>query len=91
MGRTFKSHSRDSDTVWVAVEEIHIPEKTWNKVMRDAGQIANMRVGFECERRMIRVVLRRRFGGGYNIEDGRHRVIAAKLAGSAFIEAIVIG
>jgi ParB-like chromosome segregation protein Spo0J len=40
---------------------------------------------------MVRVVLRPRFGGGYNIEDGRHRVIAAKQAGIAFIEAKLVG
>ena len=40
---------------------------------------------------MVRVVLRPRFGGGYNVEDGRHRVIAAKLADAGFIEALIIG
>ena len=92
MGKSFKASDRfREETVLVAVEEIHVPESTWNKVMRDAGQIDRMRADFESERRMVRVVLRRRFGGGYNIEDGRHRVIAAKLAGAGFIEAIVVG
>ena len=92
MGKSFKASVRsDEETVWVAIEEIHVPENTWMKVMRDAGQIDRMRADFESERRMVRVVLRRRFGGGYNIEDGRHRVIAAKLAGAGFIEAIVVG
>jgi len=40
---------------------------------------------------MVRVVLRPHCGGGYEVEDGRHRVIAAKLAGVGFIEAIVVG
>lgn len=92
MGKSFKASVRsDEDAVWVAVEEIHVPESTWMKVTRDAGQIDRMRADFESERVMVRVVLRRRFGGGYNIEDGRHRVIAAKLAGAGFIEAIIVG
>lgn len=81
-----------SDTVWVDLNEVHIPERTWERIMRkDRGQIANMQADFESERDMVRVVLRTRFGGGYNVEDGRHRVIAAKLAGVSHIEAIIIG
>jgi hypothetical protein len=93
MGKSFKASRRlQQETVWVALEEIHVPEKTWAKVSgRDAGQIDRMRVDFESGRSMVRVVLRHRFGGGYNIEDGRHRVIAAKLAGVAYIEAIIVG
>lgn len=93
MGKSFKASRRlHEETVWVALEEIHVPEKTWAKVSsRDAGQIDLMRADFESGRSMVRVVLRRRCGGGYNIEDGRHRVIAAKLAGVAHIEAIIVG
>lgn len=81
-----------SDTVWVDLNEVYVPEKTWERIMRkDRGQIERMRADFESERDMVRVVLRTRFGGGYNVEDGRHRVIAAKLAGVSHIEAIIIG
>lgn len=79
------------ETTMVSLDEIHVPEKTWQKVMRDRGQIERMRADFESGRNMVRVILRPRCGGGYNIEDGRHRVIAAKLAGVGFIEAMIVG
>jgi hypothetical protein len=80
------------DIVAVNLDEVYIPERTWEKIMRkDRGQVERMVADFESGRDMVRVVLRPRFGGGYNVEDGRHRVIAAKLAEMGFIEAIVIG
>lgn len=82
----------EEDTVWVALEDIYISEGTWDKLLRrDGQQIEAMRDRFERGLDMIRVVLHYRVSGGYTIEDGRHRVIAAKLAGVGFIEAIVIG
>ena len=95
MGKTYRHRDRnesDQDIVVVDVSQIHIPEKTWNNVVsQDPGQIEQMRADFESGRRMVRVVLRPRMGGGYNVEDGRHRVVAAKYAGIAFIEAVVVG
>lgn len=79
------------DIVCVPLDEIYIPDKVYNRVMRDVTQIERMRMDFERGRRMVRVVLRRRCGGGYNVEDGRHRVIAAKAAGESHIEAIIVG
>ena len=80
------------DTVFVNLEDVYVPQRTWDKIMRkDRGQIERMRSDFESERVMVRVVLRPRCGGGYNVEDGRHRVIAAKLAEAGFIEAIIVG
>lgn len=79
-------------TVWVALDEIYISDATWEKLLRrDGQQIDDMRDRFERNLDMVRVVLHYRAGGGYTIEDGRHRVIAAKLADAGFIEAIVIG
>jgi len=79
-------------TVFINLDEVYITESTVQKLLdRDGGQIEQMRRDFEDGREMIRCVLRHRVGGGYNIEDGRHRVIAAKLAGICFIEAIVVG
>ncbi len=86
----YSSSCRRAETEMVPLDEIHVPEKTWLKVMRDKGQIERMRADFESGRRTVRVVLRPRFGGGYNIEDGRHRVIAARLAGVGFIEALIV-
>jgi len=89
---------RDNDcqnkeaTVWVALNEIYISDATWAKLLRrDGQQIDDMRDRFERNLDMVRVVLHRRAGGGYTIEDGRHRVMAAKLADAGFIEAIVVG
>ncbi|CAN5297937.1 hypothetical protein BH10CYA1_BH10CYA1_29010 [soil metagenome] len=79
-------------TVWVALDEIYIADATWEKLLRrDGQQIEFMRDRFEHGFEMVRVVLHHRANGGYTIEDGRHRVIAAKLASAGFIEAIVIG
>lgn len=91
MGKTVRQAQQCDDVVSIPLEEIHIPEKTIAKLHRDMAQIERMRADFESGRSMVRVVLRRRCGGGYNIEDGRHRVFAARLAGVSFIDAIVIG
>ncbi len=80
------------DIVLIDLEDVYVPERTWQKIMRkDLGQIERMLADFESDRNMVRVVLRPRFGGGYNVEDGRHRVIAAKLAEVGTIEAIIVG
>jgi hypothetical protein len=80
------------NTVWVALNECYIADNVVQHLLeRDFGQIEEMRVQFEDGKEMVRVVLRGRVSGGYNVEDGRHRVIAAKLAGMTFIEAIIIG
>lgn len=94
MGKTYKKASRferDEDTVFVPLDEIHISDSTVDKLIRrDGAQIEHMRERFECGQDMVRVVLHHRAGGGYNIEDGRHRVIAAKMAGISLIEALVV-
>jgi ParB-like chromosome segregation protein Spo0J len=91
LAKSWNKKSDDQEFVYIDVSEIYIPDKTWNNVLRDAGQIDRMRAQFESGRRHVRVILRPRFAGGYNIEDGRHRVIAAKLAGVRFIEALIVG
>ncbi|MCA9801712.1 MAG: hypothetical protein KC777_06980 [Cyanobacteria bacterium HKST-UBA02] len=101
MGKTYSKKFRHrkgnrevayDDTIFVPLSEIYISDSTWAKLMeRDHGQIEQMRKNFEDGRGMVRVVLRPRAGGGYNVEDGRHRVIAAKLADTGCIEALVVG
>jgi ParB-like chromosome segregation protein Spo0J len=88
-----RNRGRDyEDTIFVDLNDVHMPERTVERIMRkDHAQIRELRAEYESEREMVRVVLRARFGGGYNVEDGRHRVIAAKLAGCSFIEALVVG
>lgn len=89
--RRFREEAAD-DTVFVALSEVFVSDSTWNNLMkRDGAQIEAMRQDFEDGRKTVRVVLRHRAGGGYNVEDGRHRVIAAKLAGAGFVEALVVG
>lgn len=97
MGKTykrrhgFKAAAREC-TVFVHLDEIFVSDSTWRKLMeRDHGQIEQMRKDIEDGMEMVRVVLRPRVDGGYNIEDGRHRVIAAKLACAGVIEALVVG
>lgn len=86
----FKSGKREINCV--PLDEVFIPERTVERIMRkDRHQVERMIACYESESKMVRVVLRPRFGGGYNIEDGRHRVIAAKLAGIGFIEALIVG
>ena len=96
MGKSYNHRSSDEyeneNTVWVSLEEIYVSESTQAKLLaRDFHQIDEMRQHFEDGKEMVRVVLHERKGGGYNIEDGRHRVIAAKLAHAGYIEAEVIG
>ncbi len=84
--KTFKN------TQWISLDAIYISESTIAKLLaRDFHQIDAMRVRFENGQEMVRVVLHERAGGGFAIEDGRHRVIAAKLAGAGFIEAEIVG
>jgi ParB-like nuclease domain. len=98
MGKSYKKNRRDFDeavpdeTIFVSLSDVYMSDSTWAKLLdRDHGQIEEMRLQFEGGEEMVRVVLRPRFGGGYNVEDGRHRVIAAKLADVGFIEAIIVG
>lgn len=89
--RRFREEAAD-DTVFVALCEVFVSDSTWRKLIeRDGAQIEAMRQDFEDGRKAVRVVLRSRAGGGYNVEDGRHRVIAAKLAGVGCIEALIVG
>jgi hypothetical protein len=92
MSKSFNSRfSDDSENVVVVnLDDVYVPERTMQKLARDSGQIEKLRQDYESGRRMVRVVLRPRHGGGYNVEDGRHRVVAAKLARESCIEAIVI-
>jgi len=81
-----------ADVVVVALADVFMTDATIAKLLaRDAAQIERYRQAYEYSEDMVRVVLRPRVGGGYNVEDGRHRVIAAKQAGIGFIEAKLVG
>jgi hypothetical protein len=84
--------SGSGDVVVVALAEVFMTDATIAKLLaRDGAQIERYRQAYEYGEEMVRVVLRPRFDGGYNVEDGRHRVIAAKQAGIGFIEAKLVG
>lgn len=88
---TVRCHGSDVENIFVALSDIFVSEATWAKLIaRDGQQIEQYRQAYENGEEMVRVVLRPRFDGGYNVEDGRHRVIAAKLAGVGFIEAAIV-
>lgn len=102
MGKSYsgrRAHKRDASnnrghaaTSFVALADIQITDSTWEKLMaRDGQQIERYRQAYENGEDMVRVVLRPRVDGGYNVEDGRHRVIAAKQADVGFIEALIVG
>jgi len=99
MGKSFRDRRKadfddhqQMDVIVVALADVYITDATIAKLLaRDGAQIEHYRQAYEYGEDMVRVVLRPRFGGGYNIEDGRHRVIAAKQAGIAFIEAKLVG
>lgn len=92
MSKRYKNSGESRETSFVSLDEINIPERVIERIMRkDHAQIHRMRADYEAGRDMIRVVLRPRFDGGYEIEDGRHRVIAAKFAGESYIEALIVG
>ncbi len=87
-----RCHGSDFEAIFVALGDIYVSQSTFDKLMaRDSQQIEQYRQAYENGEEMVRVVLRPRFDGGYNVEDGRHRVIAAKLAGVGFIEAAIVG
>lgn len=86
------SSDHDENVSLIALADVNVPEHVIARIMRkDHAQINRMRADYESGRDMVRVILRPRCGGGYEIEDGRHRVIAAKLAGEAHIEALIVG
>jgi hypothetical protein len=94
MGKSYKRYSEEEfeRTVWISLADIHIPDSTVAKLLaRDFHQIDEMRQRFENGESVFRVVLHERASGGFYIEDGRHRVIAAKLANVGFVEAEVVG
>lgn len=84
-----KNKKKAQDTLWVSLADIVIPEKTKASVERDITQLEKMRRDFESQKQMVPVVLRRRYDDLYTVEDGRHRVLAARLAGESHIEAII--
>jgi hypothetical protein len=91
MSSTSRRNRQDSDDeAWIALDEVNCPEKMRTKLLAsDRGQIEKMRQRYELGLPMIPVILRPLCQGGYQIEDGRHRVVAALLAEQRFINALI--
>jgi len=90
MSKYHASHG-NRERRFVALEEIHIRDKVIKRLLnRDYHQIDAMRASFEEGRDDVEVVLHPRVGGGFSVEDGRHRVIAAMLAGVGGLEADIV-
>lgn len=91
MSKSSRRKREDSDCeLWIALDEVNCPEKMQAKLLAsDCGQIEQMRQQYELGLAMTPVILRPLLGGGYQIEDGRHRVVAALLAEQRFINALL--
>lgn len=75
----------------VLISDIAMSESKIAKLYRkDHAQIEQMRYQIESGCDMMPVILHVCIGGGYTIEDGRHRFVAAKLAGTTHIDAIIV-
>lgn len=88
--RRHRSSCESENIVSICLNDIHVPEKTVEKILRrDHAQINRMRRDFEVGKPYVRVVLRWNIKGFYQVEDGRHRVIAAKQAGIGWMDAVL--
>ena len=76
MGKSFRDRRKadfddhqQMDVIVVALADVYITDATIAKLLaRDGAQIEHYRQAYEYGEDMVRVVLRPRFGGGYNIE-----------------------
>lgn len=92
MGKPKYKTEKFEETEFIDLADVHMHQRTVEKLHHtDKHQIEKMRICYEEGRSMVRVVLRPRADGGFNVEDGRHRVLAAKMAGEQYIEAIIVG
>ncbi len=90
MSKNRRNRKDSDDEAWVALDMVNCPEKMRTKLLAsDRGQIEQMRQRYEDGLPMIPVILRPLCHGGYQIEDGRHRVVAAILAEQRFINAVI--
>ncbi len=92
-GSRRENGGRDSgvETIFVKLSDIHLSEKNRARLARDRGQIEQMRRAYENDEPGVPLKLIGRVDGTYDIDDGRHRFLAAELAGLTVIEAVVIG
>ena len=91
MGQKRRRDKSRTRSLHIPLSDIVLSEKNRSALQRDSGQIERMRRDIECGKRMQPIVLQARPEGGFTVTDGRHRFLAAELAGSAVIEAIIKG
>jgi ParB-like chromosome segregation protein Spo0J len=77
-------------TFFISLDEVVLPAKQRKKLVRDRGQIEEMRCQIEEGVAMIPIKVWRRDDGLYCIVDGRHRYLAHELAEVGVIEAMLI-
>lgn len=74
----------------VSLDEIVLPAKQRKKLVRDWGQIEEMRRQIEDGISLVPIKVWRRDDGLYCIVDGRHRYLAHELAEVGVIEATLV-
>ena len=80
----------ESATQLVALAQIHLSKKNRVRLARDRGQINLLRQAYERGDSLPPIALIQRADGGFDIDDGRHRFLAAELAGLTLIEAEIL-
>ena len=82
-----KKHYQES--LEIPLSEICLSKKNRKALKRDRKQIEELRKKLERGENEPAVILIRRSDGLYDLEDGRHRFLAAELAGAYSVTAIV--
>ncbi len=85
----FDDHGKGK-TKLVALAQIHLSQKNRKRLARDRGQIELLRLIYERGDNLPPITLIQREDGEFDIDDGRHRFLAAELAGITLIEAFII-
>ncbi|MFN8390714.1 MAG: hypothetical protein U0136_10525 [Bdellovibrionota bacterium] len=76
--------------VSVPLALIHLSDKNRSRLTRDRGQVEAMRKMYELGASMVPIKLIERGDGSFDIDDGRHRFLAAELAGASVIDAEIV-
>ena len=74
----------------VPLAQIRLSEKNRKRLRRDRGQIEELRQAYERGEDHPPIALLERVDGEFDIEDGRHRFLAAELAGIEVINARIV-
>lgn len=89
-GTRYENGIAEANTQLVVLANIHLSQKNRKRLARDRGQIEELRKAYECGVSLPPITLIERDDGGFDIDDGRHRFLAAELAGLTVIEALIL-